>query len=75
MTLTLEERIKRIEDELGITEREDRKKLLNDVRELCINYQFTKRKAKEFAWTMVNEGYTYQQLEQLLIDRGAVCNF
>jgi len=72
MLAELERRIKRIEDELGITDLDGRKKLIKDVTMLCIQYGFKNHDAKPFAWKMVNDGYTYQQLEELLIARGAV---
>lgn len=68
----LERRIKRIEDELGITEREDRKKLIKDVTMLCINYGMTNHKARQFAWNRVDNGYTLADCEKSLIVRGAM---
>ena len=69
--LTIEERLKRIEDELGITERDNRKFLIKDVTFMCIQYGMTNHKAKGFAYNMVMQGYSKNELEELLIARGA----
>jgi hypothetical protein len=69
--LSLEQRIKRIEDELGFTEQDERKRNIKDARSICEAYGFAKKSAKEFAWHMINEnGLTASQVEELLIARG-----
>lgn len=45
--MTLEERIKRIEDHLGLTERDKRKASLAAEKQMCMSYGMTASKAKE----------------------------
>lgn len=60
--LSLEQRIKRIEDELWFTEADERKSNIEKSRSICVEYGFTNGAAKKFAWHMVNEnGLTSQQ--------------
>jgi hypothetical protein len=69
--LSLEQRIKRIEDELGFTEADKRKADIEKARSICVEYGFTKNAAKKFAWHMLHEnGLTSSQVEELLIARG-----
>lgn len=73
--MTLEERIKRIEDRLGITEEDTRKDKLSSIKKLAIEYGMSNAKAKGFAWEwnrVYGDNVDIREVEEYLITRGAV---
>lgn len=65
-TMTIEERIKRIEDVLGLTEKDSRVELTAIMLDLCDMYGVDKVKARGLAFQYVNEGKSLSQLEERL---------
>lgn len=70
--LTLEERIKRIEDELGLTEIDNRKHKRDKLVAVYKSYGYTNILAKAFAHSNLKDGISAEEAEKKLIKRGAV---
>ena len=68
--MTLEERIKRIEDRLGITEEDNLKKLMSDAIAVCVAYGMSKRDARLFARAKVYDEYSLDDIRDSLSRRG-----
>jgi len=71
VSLTIEERLKRIEDELGITERENKKEKYAELVDLYVSYGFSKSLAKGYAHNNMQDGTDAQAAEKKLVLRGA----
>lgn len=70
--MNLEDRIKRIEDELGITSRDADRALYYSFVEIYKAYGFNKTDAKRFAYHNMQTHRTAKAVECSLIRRGAV---
>lgn len=70
--LTLEERIKRIEDELGLTERDEQKLTRDKLVAVYRSFGYTNILAKAHAHTNLNDGVSPEEAERKLLNRGRV---
>lgn len=62
--LTIEERVKRIEDELGLTAKYEEKEHRTTLKQLAIRVGFSAKKAKDLAW--VHDDLSEQQFLHFL---------
>ena len=65
-------RLKALEDEVGITERNEKRETLKQLKDLYIRYGFTGARAKGCAWRDFQCGNRIEDVEGHLIRRGAV---
>jgi len=70
--LSIEERLKRIEDELGLTALDNKKRTRDALIKVYRDYGFTSALAKSYAHSNLNDGITPEEAEKKLLKRGAV---
>jgi len=70
--LTVEQRLKRIEDQLGLTELDERKRKRDSLVSLYRAYGFSNVLAKSYGNASLKDGRTVEEVETSLIKRGAI---
>jgi hypothetical protein len=69
--MSIEDRIKRLEDELGITDRDAKQQYRRDLINLHVTYGFSKSESKLRAYHWDQAGASINEVEAILIRRRA----
>lgn len=67
-------RLKKVEDQLGVTEANESRKLREDIIQVCLDYQLPYSRAKRLGREFFNDGFTPVEVEGILVKRGATKN-
>lgn len=64
-------RLKKVEDQLGVTESSESRKLREEIIQVCLDYQLPYPRAKRLGREFFNDGFTPIEVEGILTKRGA----
>lgn len=67
-------RLKKVEDQLGVTEANESRQLREDIIQVCLDYQLPYSRAKRLGREFFNDGFTPAEVEMILVKRGATKN-